>query len=351
MYTTSLGIGNPPVTFRAQIDTSFGPLFVPSIYCISERCWQNREHLYNPLKSSTSRESVDACQISYTSQFWGLITRGNKTQDSIHVANLEIANKTFESVIEWWPYPLEPDDHYDTLLGLALRDIEDNETTLHTPSLFQTMIDQGLLEDHLFTLRLPRIDEEIGELTLGSIPDYINRDSLVDIPLTHNYDGGDSWDMQYYASNGWQIALNNLTVSSATSTNRPLLTSNYTAVVSTSYPWIVFPWDDAHAIYSQLGYEENVPCDERAHLPNITFIFGPDNKEVTLTQWAYVLEVYNDIIWGLQCLIRIGGMEEEEANGFVLLGNPFLVGLDSVWDAGKRTLSFASRPGSDQTGG
>lgn len=345
MYTTTLGIGNPQVLFRAQIDTSWGPLFVPSIYCTNEPCWMHREHMYNPLNSSTSRANLTGCQVTYTGQLYGLWTWGNETRDTVHVANLEIKNQTFESVTYWWPNPLERDDLYDTVLGLALRDIEDDDSTLHSPSLFQGMLDQGLLDDYVFTLRMSRKDEEIGELTLGGIPDYIDKHKLVDIPLTRNYDGGDSQEMRFYSSNGWQVALNNITISDDALTHRSVLASNYTAVLSTSYPWIVFPWDDAKAIWSQLGFEGgSVPCDARSRLPNITFVFGPDGQEVTLTSWDYVLEVYNDMLSRLECLIIIGGMEKNESNGFVLLGSPFLNGLYSVWDAGRKTVSFANRP-------
>jgi hypothetical protein len=72
-------------------------------------------------------------------------------------------------------------------------------------------------------------------------------------------------------------------------------------------------------------------------------VFGPEGQEVTLTGWDYVLEVYNGVLGRLECLIMIGGMEKEESNGFVLLGSPFLNGLYSVWDVGRKTVSFANR--------
>jgi saccharopepsin len=140
--------------------------------------------------------------VTYTGQFWGLWTWGNETRDTVHVSDLELHNQTFESVTYWWPNPYERDDLYDTVLGLALRDMEIDNTTLRSPSLFQAMLEEKVLDDPLFTLRLSRRDEEIGELTLGGIPDYIDKHNLVEIPLTQNYDGGDSMTMRFYSSNG-----------------------------------------------------------------------------------------------------------------------------------------------------
>jgi saccharopepsin len=301
--------------------------------------------MYDPFNSSSSRSDLAGCQVAYPSQFFGLWTVGNRTQDTIHLAGLKIENQTFESVAHWWPYPFERDDLYDSVLGLSLRDIEQEDTTLQTPSLFQSMLSQGLLDDPLFTLRLSRKDEEVGELTLGGIPKYIDRDQLATIPLTQNFDAGDSEQMRFYSSNGWQVALEGLAISDDTLSHENVLSSNYTAVISTSSPWMVFPWNDTKAIWSKIGFgEDDVPCDARAGLPNITFRFGSPEQQVTLTPWDYVLEVYNEDLKRMDCQIMIGGMNEHVSNGFVILGSSFLNGLYSVWDAGNKTISFANRP-------
>ncbi|KAF1996587.1 acid protease [Amniculicola lignicola CBS 123094] len=301
--------------------------------------------MYNPLNSSTSSGSLTGCKVAYFSQMWGLSTWGNETQDSVYVADIELGNQTFESVAYWWPYPGEPDDLYDTVLGLALRDIEEDQTTLHSPSSFQGMLDQGLLHEDLFALRMSRNDEGVGELTLGGIPEYIDRDKLVNIPLTQNYAWGDTEDIRFYSSNGWQVGLQDITISGHSLTRRSFLASNYTALLSTSYPWIIFPWDDAKAIWAVLGFEAGpFPCEARYDFPNITFMFSPSGQEVTLSWWDYVMGIYNDTLGRLECLIMIGGGDEQRLNGYVLLGNPFLNGLYSVWDAGRRTISLANRP-------
>lgn len=346
MYMTTIGIGSPPIPLRAQVDTSWGPLFVASTDCVSEPCQGDRGHLYNPNNSSTSRGNLGASQVTYPDQFYGVDTWGNETRDTVHVGNLQMDNQLFESVTKWKTFPTGPDRFFDTVIGLALRDIKADDTTMPTTSLFQSMINSRSLDHRLFTLRLSRTDEDPGELVLGGIPDYIDKDELVDIPLTSNYDGGEGRGMRYLASNGGQVALNNITISSGgNSTHQPLLTRGYTAVLSTSYPWIVFPWKETEAIWEQLGFEGGqVPCEARAQLPNITFAFGPDEKKITLTPWDYVLEVYADVYGRLDCTIMIGGMNEFDSNGFVLLGSPFLNGLYSVWDAGNNTMSFANRP-------
>jgi saccharopepsin len=257
---------------------------------------------------------------------------------------MEVKNQIFESVTDWWPYALERADLYDTALGLALLEINETETTLDSPSLFQSMIHQGLISENLFTLRTARTDDEIGELTLGSTPDYINEHELVHVPLTQNYNGEESELIQFYASSGWQVALNDLTISHNDSTPHSVLSSNSTAILSTSFPWILLPWDEAKSIWAHLGFTELVPCEERFRLPNVTFTFGPDGQEITLTPWDYLLQVYRDASEKWICQIMFGGAEKEQLNGFVILGSAFFNGLYSVWDADRKMVSLANRP-------
>ncbi|KAF2265192.1 acid protease [Lojkania enalia] len=363
MYTTTISIGNPPTRFRAQVDTSWGPVFVPSVNCENVPCWMHYENMYNSGNSSTYSPNGTACQVGYWGQY-GLWTKGNISQDNIHIGNMEVRNQEFEEVTHWIPSELEREDLYDTVLGLSLRDIDDRWTTFRAPSLFQSMVRQQLLKDGLFALRLSRTDAEVGELILGGIPEEIKSAGLIDIPLTRNFieersndqgggpDDKDDDIMRFYASGGWQVAIRNITVIGQGWSSSPIaiLPKNYTAVISTSFPWIGVPFEVADEINQKLGLEEfmnAVNCDKRRTLPNITFHLGPSSKEIILTPWDYLIEVYNDARQELTCASPFWGREEEDLRGFLILGSPFLNGLYSVWDADRETLSFANRIGHD----
>ncbi|KAF2747416.1 acid protease [Sporormia fimetaria CBS 119925] len=344
-YMTTLGVGNPPQEFRARIDVNWGPLFLPSTNCTSPTCWRHAPHIYDAQRSSTYSPNDTFCRVNYPDPEL-LHTFGIMSEDSVHLGDMEIKEQTFESAIKWFPDTFRIERFHDTSIGLALRDleVEGTSTTLRTPSLFQSMMAQGLLDKNLFSLALSRHDDKEGEITFGGLPQGVRREELVEIPLVKSWNRlPDSEAWNFMASAGWQVDLQNIIVEGApaghevldTAMDRtPVLNKNYTALVSTTFPYTMLPWKVVDAIDRLLGIPEEsrgtpwFDCEDRDRMPDITFEFGPDGKTITLTPWDYLLENPKG------CWLMFSGVDREVTDaGFVMLGVPFLHGLYSVWDA------------------
>ncbi|KAF2187663.1 acid protease [Zopfia rhizophila CBS 207.26] len=349
MYTTPISIGNPPLNLTALVDTSWGPFFVPSANCTlnpreRESCLHHAP-LYNSSESSTYRADLTPCKLMYRG-YSGVYTRGNMSQDNIHVADMEIKGQVFEEATFWHRTYLTRDDLFDTALGLSLHRIADSWGNFSASGPFQNMIEQDLLHENIFTLTLPRVDREMGELTLGGLPESLDSCEMIEVPLNHSRTGGgDEW-WDFATSSGWQISAQSISMDSP-SGSIPIMTSEHTAIISSSYPYISLPHDLAAAANHAIGLEELydwVDCETRLNLPNMTFALGPDGLSITLTPWDYLIEVYDDFFGVLKCVSPFQSLESKGEMGFIMLGAAFLNGVWSVWNAKRGSISFANRP-------
>jgi saccharopepsin len=349
MYTIPISIGNPPLNLTALVDTSWGPFFVPSANCTLNPAERDsclgHAPLYNSTKSITYRADLTPCKIMFRN-YNGVYTWGNISQDNIQVAEMEIKGQVFEEATSWHPLWLTRDDYFDTAIGLSLNRIAEPWGNFNASSPFQNMIQQDLLDKNMFTLRLSRTDNETGELILGGLPETLNSSEMIEIPLNHSRKGGgDEW-WDFYTSNGWQISAQNISMNLHNG-SIPIMSSEHTAIVSSSYPYIALSKEAAAAANHAIGLEKLydwVECETRMDLPNITFILGPERLGITLTPWDYLIEVYDDLYGLLKCVSSFQSMEWRGEMGFIILGAPFLNGLWSVWDAERETISFAYRP-------
>ncbi|KAF2187832.1 acid protease [Zopfia rhizophila CBS 207.26] len=279
MYTTCIGFGNPPVTFRAQTDTSWGPLFTPSVDCTydsheGEYC---RIHpMYNSTDSPTYHADPRPCKVCYHGQA-GICTWGNVLQGNLYIAGMEIQGQIFEEAKMWRPSLVDHDDLYDTVLGLALGTTKEEWSTLNALSPIQNMIEQELLDMNMLTLRPARADEEEGELILGRLPDSVDSKALIHLPLTN--ETGGHWFWEYNASIEWQASLQNINMGHNASTSPiSITTSNTTAIILLSFPWIQLPSEIANSINAQIGIHEEfrwVDCETRSSIPDLTIVIDP----------------------------------------------------------------------------
>ncbi|KAF2116047.1 aspartic peptidase domain-containing protein [Lophiotrema nucula] len=348
LFTTPISIGKPPLNLTALIDTSWSSFFIPSANCTlnpKERssCLVHAP-LYNSTKSSTYRADLRPGKLLYHS-YNGVYTWGIISQDDLHVANMEIRNQVFEEALEWHPMWFTRDDYFDTALGLSLHQTPESWGNFSAQSPFQNMVQQNLLDENIFTLKLPRNDNETGELVLGGVPEILTRDKMIQIPLNHTRDGGgDEW-WDFYTSSGWQVSTQRISMDSPNG-SIPVLTAEHTAIVSSSYPYIALPDDAATIANHAIGLEELydwVECETRPQLPNMTLGLGAGAPSITLSPWDYLIEVYDDLFQQLKCVSAFQSMEWRGEMGFIMLGAPFLSGVWSVWDKDGESISFANR--------
>jgi hypothetical protein len=239
MYTTPISIGSPPLTLTATVDTSWSTLFVPSANCTSKQTFCVTHPQYDSSLSSTYRADLRPAAVHYG----GLQVHGNVSQDSIHVAGIELTDQLFAEGTEWLPDVGVPNYLFDTALGLSLSPTRYGDSDdFATPSPFQKMMEHKLLEDDTFYLKLGRTEAEMGELILGGLPSGISREDMLEVPLDHSRQDGSDDFWGYYTMNGWQVSVSNMSIDSTSSNlSLPVLETAQIAVISSSFPWIGLP--------------------------------------------------------------------------------------------------------------
>ncbi|KAH7378208.1 aspartic peptidase domain-containing protein [Pyrenochaeta sp. MPI-SDFR-AT-0127] len=348
LYTTKVGVGNPPMIMTATVDNSWSTFFVPSANCSfdpHEFKYCNNHPMYNSSLSSTYQSHLDPASVLYV----GLHTEGNVSQDSIHVAGMEIKEQLFEEATMWHPDAGTADDLFDTALGLSLfpSRSSNGRNDFIAASPFQNMVQQKLLDCNIFSLKLGRTDQDAGELVLGGLSEELKGLDMIEVPLNHSQNSsGHVWN--YYAMNGWQISVTGMSFSPNGSKNATaVLKTPQIAVISSSFPWIGIPSDVTKKIHKVIGMKYTfdwIECDKRRELPNWTIVFGPHGQSITLSPWDYLIEVYDKVFKQLKCVSAFFPLGEYGDEGFIILGQPFLNGLYSVFDADRKSISFANRP-------
>ena len=341
LYTAKIELGNPPQPFRAQVDIGWGDVFVPSWNCTynsDEAGYCLPHNMYNSSQSSSYEADLSPARVHYT----GLYTFGNVSQDSLHVGGVEIKNQVFEEALMWRPVPLYWDELLDSALGLARLPLNFSESTLDARNPFQNMIRQNLLDKNVFSLRLARTDEERGELLFGNIDKSLYNGDLVTVP-TLNATCGDNEGIAVYSSSGWQIPVQSIALN-AHSGSGPFHANlpNYTAILSTSFPYIGLPPSLARQFTKHCGADvamRSRSCEERKTLPDLTINLGPDGQKIVLTPWDYMFEV-EDKIYGTRCILPFDGLPDMlDGFEYIMLGTAFLNGLYSVFDYDNQTIS------------
>jgi hypothetical protein len=350
MYTISISVGNPPINLTALVDTSWNTFFVPSVNCTYNWCVTHPS--YNSTASFTYEADGRPVDLEYFSGSSFLYADGKVSRDSVHLGGVEIKKQVVEEATEMMQgdAPLFRDELFDTALGLALHPRSIEKGGFEAASPFQELMEQKLLENNLFSLKLSREDGEAGELTLGGLPEGLEqRDLTVQVPLDHTKPGdGGLPEWLYYAYNGWQVSVVNVSMeTSDRNISTHLLSSPVIAVVSSSWPYITLPKDAVAEANRQLGLSKEfdwVDCSLRPDLPNLTIAFGPSNSSITLTPWDYLIEFMDLDYWRWRCVSSFVALPNAGDYEFIILGNPFLTGLYSVFDAANETISFVNRP-------
>jgi len=75
----------------------------------------------------------------------GYYTAGFACIDTLHIGNLSIANQSFEEAMKIQPTYFF-DECFESVVGLPLIEVNAPESSLRARSVFQNMIQQGLLE-------------------------------------------------------------------------------------------------------------------------------------------------------------------------------------------------------------
>ncbi|KAL2070427.1 hypothetical protein VTL71DRAFT_13453 [Oculimacula yallundae] len=336
-YLIDLQIGSPPQSFRAVIDTGWADLFIPSTKCNSGSTCSVHQ-LYDSSNSESYVEHGDPINIHYA----GIYTSGFKSEDSVHIAGLEIKNQIFEEATILRPSPFYWDDKMDSVLGLSRLPLSLPRSDLSgTTSPWHNLVKQKLLKKNIFSLKLSKSPYRDGEIMFGGVNPDLFEGELMTIPTTHKKHG--EMPLLQMLGSGWQVAAHSLSLGYGPDAIEADL-SGYTAILLTAYPWMSFPRALAEQLQDRCGGDTDnmgeIECSKRAELPDLVIRLGVDCS-IVLTPWDYVSESPAEG-GGMLCSIPIVQHQElDEEPKYIILGAAFLAGVYSVFDQDEGTISFA----------
>jgi len=213
---------------------------------------------------------------------------------------------------------------FDGILGMGFSTISIN----HLPTVFDTMVAQGVVEDSVFSFWLNRNpdDSNGGQLVLGGVDDSLYTGEINYLPITRE--------------GYWQVKMDGMTVGGDSSM---ACVGGCQAVLDTGTSLIVGPKAQMEAINKAIGAkiipitgQAIIDCDKLSELPVISFNLG--GKKYDLTGEEYVLKVSQ--AGQTECLSGFAPLNTPD--GLIILGDVFLGKFYSIYDVGNSRAGLAT---------
>jgi saccharopepsin len=309
-YFTEISLGNPPQIFKVILDTGSSNLWVPSSKCTSIACFLHSK--YDSSASSTYKVNGTDFKIQYGSGSM----EGFVSNDVLSIGDIEIKKQDFAEATQ------EPGlafafGKFDGILGLAYDTISVN----HITPPFYSMLDQGLIDDPVFSFRIGCSEDDGGEAIFGGVDASAYTGKLNYVPVRR----------KAY----WEVALDKVSFGDET-----MDLENTGAAIDTGTSLIVTPTDIADLLNSMIGAKKSwngqyqVDCAKVPGLPELSFYFG--GKAYALKGTDYILEIQGT------CISAFTGMDINIPGGSLwIIGDVFLRKYYTVYDLGKHAVGFA----------
>jgi saccharopepsin len=311
-YFSDISIGTPPQQFKVVLDTGSSNLWVPSSECNSIACYLHSK--YDHSSSSTYKKNGSSFEIRYGS---GELS-GFVSQDSLQIGDLKVKNQDFaEATSE--PGLAFAFGRFDGIMGLGYNTISVNGIV---PP-FYNMLDQGLLDEPVFSFYLSDTNDESSEseAMFGGVNTDHYTGKLTKIPLRR----------KAY----WEVDLDAITFGDDTAEM-----DDTGVILDTGTSLIALPSTMAELLNKEIGAKKSyngqytVECDKRDSLPDLTFTLTGHN--FTIGPYDYILEVQGS------CISSFMGMDFPEPVGpLAILGDAFLRKWYSVYDLGTNSVGLA----------
>jgi len=320
-YYGPIEIGTPGQKFNVIFDTGSSNLWVPSQTCPIWELACRTHNRYDSTKSSTYKPNGTDFEIRYGS---GSMS-GFLSSDTTCVAGICAVDQTFaESTHE--PGLSFVAGKFDGILGMGWPQI----AVLDVLPPFNTMIEQGLVEQPVFSFWLNRDPNADlgGELILGGSDPTFYEGEMTYIPV----------EREGY----WQIAMEGIMMNGETVG----CDGGCHAIVDTGSSLLVGPPAQTTAINKAIGGIELIPgtgqyqmdCNAIDSLPEIDFVLN--GMPFTLTGRDYVLEITQ--LGQTQCISGFMGLDlGGYLDGAWILGDVFIGKFYSEFDFGNSRVGLA----------
>ncbi|KAI6164897.1 Asp-domain-containing protein [Pisolithus thermaeus] len=302
-YFTEIGLGSPPQTFKVILDTGSSNLWVPSVKCTSIACFLHAK--YNSRASDTHKANGSEFSIQYGSGSM----EGFVSQDTLTIGDLTVRHQDFAEATK------EPGlafafGRFDGILGLAYDTISVN----HIVPPFYNMLDQGLLDEPVFSFRIGSSEEDGGEAIFGGVDESAYRGRIRYAPVRR----------KAY----WEVELNKVSFG-----DEELELDNTGAAIDTGTSLIALPTDIAEMLNTQIGATRSwngqyqVDCSTVPSLPDLPY---------PLKSSDYILNLQGT------CISSFTGLDINLPDGAIwIIGDVFLRRYYTVYDLGRDAVGFA----------
>jgi saccharopepsin len=310
-YFAEITLGTPPQSFKVILDTGSSNLWVPSKQCTSIACFLHAK--FDSSSSTTYKANGSEFSIQYGSgSMEGFVSNDVLTIGDLEISGLDFAEATKEPGLAF------AFGKFDGILGLAYNTISVNGIV---PPVYKAL-DQGLLDEPVFSFRLGSSEEDGGEAIFGGIDTSAYTGDITYVPVRR----------KAY----WEVELE-----SAYFGDDVLELENTGAAIDTGTSLIALPTDIAEMINTQIGAKKgwngqySVECNTVPNLPDFTFTFG--GKPYPIKATDYILEVQGT------CISSFTGMDIPMPGGGSLwiVGDVFLRKYYTVYDLGRDAVGFA----------
>ncbi|KAG5732375.1 Vacuolar protease A [Termitomyces sp. T112] len=309
-YYSEITLGTPPQTFKVILDTGSSNLWVPSVQCTSIACFLHTK--YDSSGSSTYKANGSEFSIRYGSGSM----EGFVSQDILTIGDLKISRQDFAEATK------EPGlafafGRFDGILGLGYDTISVN----HITPPFYNMINQGLLDEPVFSFRLGSSDQDGGEAVFGDIDHAAYTGKITYVPVRR----------KAY----WEVELQKVRFG-----DDELELENTGAAIDTGTSLIALPTDIAEMLNTQIGAKKSwngqyqLDCSKVPDLPELSFYF--DGQAYPLKGSDYILEIQGT------CISAFTGLDINVPGGSLwIIGDAFLRKYFTVYDLGRNAVGFA----------
>jgi len=310
-YYTEIQVGTPPQTFKVILDTGSSNLWVPSTQCTSIACFLHAK--YDSSASSTYKPNGTAFKIQYGSgSMEGFVSRDHLSIGDLVIPNQDFAEATKEPGLAF------AFGRFDGILGLGYDTISVN----HITPPFYSMINQGLIDDPVFSFRVGSSEADGGEAVFGGIDDSAYTGKIEYVPVRR----------KAY----WEVELEKVSFG-----DDVLELENTGAAIDTGTSLIALPTDIAEMVNTLIGAKRSwngqytVDCSKVPSLPVLSFYFG--GKPYALEGSDYTLNVQGT------CISAFTGLDMNLPGGSLwIIGDVFLRKYFTVYDLGKNAVGFAT---------
>ncbi|KZV75167.1 Asp-domain-containing protein [Peniophora sp. CONT] len=309
-YYTEITLGSPAQTFKVILDTGSSNLWVPSSQCTSIACFLHTKY------DSSSSKTYKANGTEFSIQYGSGSMEGFVSRDTLAIGDLSMSDVLFAEATK------EPGlafafGKFDGILGLAYDTIAVN----HITPPFYEMINQGLIDEPVFSFRLGLSEEDGGEAIFGGIDSSAYTGSISYVPVRR----------KAY----WEVELEKVAFG-----DDELELEMTGAAIDTGTSLIALPTDIAEMLNTQIGAKKSwngqytVECEKVPSLPDLTFYFG--GEPYPLKGSDYILEVQGT------CMSAFTGMDINLPGGSLwIVGDVFLRKYYTVYDLGRNAVGFA----------